>query len=191
MTEFPNDVWASGQMGSKLWLCQEAEKVFKSTELNVVILAGWCGLLGQLMFSRDRLNIKSLKTIDADESTVPLAEKLLGLWIWQKRASVGAMDINKTDFIEAAEIVEPNQMLIVNTSLEHFDSNEWWSKIPNGTNVILQGTNMQHHEHIHLYHSEKQIESEFKLKNVFFSGRLNFDYASDKSFSRYMVIGEK
>lgn len=191
MIDFPSDVWSSGQMGSKLWLCKQVERLFAGVNYNVVILAGWCGLLGQLLLARERLGISRLRTLDVDPTTVELATAMLGLWVWQKKAIAAVVDINKSEFLTADEKMNSSTLMVVNTSLEHFESNTWWQQVPAGSTVILQGANMEHPEHVHLYQSEDQIESEFPMQKVLFRGRLDFDYASSRSFSRFMVIGIK
>ena len=50
MFEIDIDSFSSGQIGSKLWLCQEAEKLFETVN-QVWIYGGWYGLTAFLLKS--------------------------------------------------------------------------------------------------------------------------------------------
>jgi hypothetical protein len=80
--------------------------------------------------------------------------------------------------------------LIINTSTEHFDSTEWFNRIPRGTRVILQGNNMPHDDHV--IHSEtlEDFKKQFLLSDIMYEGAKKFQYP-DWSFTRYMLIGVK
>ena len=74
MQSFPShvDAWSSGQIGSKLWLCQELEKLpaLENRPQTVWILGGWEGTLGFLMLARGKIPIEKLRSFDLDpEST--------------------------------------------------------------------------------------------------------------------------
>jgi hypothetical protein len=101
---------------------------------------------------------------------------------WQFKAHTE--DCNKID------IKSSNPDLVINTSTEHFNSFDWWHKIPLGTVVAVQGNNMPHTDHfIHTANLE-QFSKEFNFSEILYRGEKEFEYPTWK-FTRYMIIGIK
>ncbi len=177
-------------MRSKIWLCETLEELYKkqkfsNSPLKITILAGWAGLLSHLLFVRNQLPIKSIVSYDLDAQATRLAHILNSTWYIEGRFSARTLDINTENFFHE------DTNLWINTSCEHFESHEWWNKIPSNEIVILQGCNMEHSEHFHLFSSPQQLRQTFgPWGEIFFEDQLDFRYESF-SFSRYMVIGRK
>jgi hypothetical protein len=67
---------------------------------------------------------------------------------------------------------------------------EWFSRLPKGTRVILQGNNMPHDDH-HVHSKDLQsFVNLYKLTSVEYKGSLDFNYP-EWSFTRFMIIGIK
>lgn len=187
MFEVNQDAWASGQVQSKLWLCNKLEQFIEpNLKYNVAILGGWYGMLPFLMLSREygyKQWIKSITSFDIDDSCTPIANMVNENWIWQEcKFKSSNQDANLISLDEYD--------LIVNTSSEHFDSMDWFDHIPSGTLTVIQSNDMEHDDHLFHINSELEMVQKFPLNNIDYVGNLFFNYVS-WTFTRYMVIGRK
>lgn len=182
--EIDSDAFSSGQIGSKVWLCEELEKLFDRID-QIWIYGGWYGMTAFLLKSRNNIKIGKIQSWDIDPACEPLADTINENWVWQEwafKAYTG--DCNQL----RPSTGSPD--LIINTSTEHFDDLEWWHRIPKGTIVALQGNDMPHKDH-HVHSSSlEQFSKSYPLTEIYFSGQKDFDYTSWK-FSRFMLIGKK
>ena len=58
-----HDAFSSGQIGSKLWLCEQAEKYFETID-SIWIYGGWYGLTAFLLRARNKINIGNIRSFD-------------------------------------------------------------------------------------------------------------------------------
>lgn len=183
--EIDFDAFSSGQISSKIWLCEALEKInFQSENLSIYILGGWYGLTAFLLLSRGNLSIKQVRSFDISKQNCAVADLLNENWVWREWTFKAIhKDVNEISYDEKPD-------LVINTSTEHIDNLEWWHKIPSGTTVALQGTSMPHPEHTFTLKSLSEFQKTFKLKESFFSDELTLNYP-DKTLSRFMVIGKK
>lgn len=176
------DAFSSGQVGSKIWLCEELESLFDNID-SIWIYGGWYGMTAFLLRSRNNINIQTIRSYDVDPQCEAVADMLNENWVyrdWQFKAHTE--DCNT--------LVPSNVDLIINTSTEHFESLEWFDRIPNGTTVALQGNNMPHEDH-HVHSATlKKFCNQFALTTVLFKGEKEFVYPTWK-FTRFMIIGVK
>ena len=179
---FNKDAFSNGQVDSKLWLCQELERLnWSSTETH--IYAGWYGVLAFLLLSRDRFKVDRIRSFDVDPSCESIADTINENWVfksWRFKAHTEDCNLRVPGLAD----------LIINTSTEHFDSMRWFEKIPAGTRVILQGNNMPHDQHVVHSDSLDNFIQQYPLSNIAYKGQLEFVYP-DWKFVRYMVIGTK
>lgn len=176
------DAWSSGQIGSKLWLCEELEKL-NPPSLNIAILGGWYGMLANMMFIRDRLDIESITSYDIDQSVKSVAEMINNQWALEGRFKARTEDCN--------HLVEyDTHNLIINTSAEHFASMGWFENIPDGKWVVIQSNDMVHDTHVATVPSLSAMIEKYQLSELLYSGEKRFDY-EDWGFSRFMMIGRK
>lgn len=182
--EINQDAFSSGQIGSKLWLCQELERLFDHID-SVWIYGGWYGLTSFLLKTRGVLKVNQIKSFDIDESCEIVADMINENWVWQNwQFKAETVDCNQL------QPKESNPDLIINTSTEHFQSTDWWDKIPKGTCVALQGNNMPHEDHFVHSKSLEEFAALYPLSTTLFQGQKEFVYP-DWSFIRYMIIGIK
>jgi hypothetical protein len=176
------DAFSSGQIGSKLWLCEELERLGWTSNLTY-IYAGWYGITAFLLLSRGKFQVSKIRSLDIDPTCQPVADMINENWLikeWQFKAFTQDCNNYQGQFGD----------LIINTSTEHFDSMEWFDRIPKGTRVILQGNNMPHDDH-HVHSKDLQSFVDlYKLTSVEYKGSLDFNYP-EWSFTRFMVIGIK
>jgi len=176
------DAISSVQIGRKLWLCEELEKIVNSVD-SIWIYGGWYGLTAFLLCSRNNIQIKEIRSIDIDPNCEEIADMINENWKWQgwKFKAVTA-DCNNT--------VPVGVDIIINTSTEHFESMDWWNNIPNGTFVILQGNNMPHDDHVIHSATLQDFIDQYPLTDYYLKGAKEFKYP-EWEFTRFMIMGIK
>ena len=176
------DAFSNGQIGSKIWLCEEIENLFENID-TVWIYGGWYGLTAFLLQSRGNIEIDKIRSYDIDPLCESVADMINENWVidnWKFKAHTE--DCNSLDIVDVD--------LIINTSTEHFDSMDWFNNIPSGTVVALQGNNMLHDDH-HVYSlSINEFSNRYPLSEYLYQGEKEFVYPNWK-FTRFMVIGVK
>lgn len=178
------DAFSSGQITSKLWLCEELENLFDRID-RIWIYGGWYGTTAFLLKSRNNISIDKIRSWDLDPSCEKIADTINENWVWQEwafKAYTG--DCNELQ----PALGCPD--LIINTSTEHFDRMDWWERIPKGMIVALQGNNMPHEDHCVYSDTLDTFVKTYPLSNLMFSGQKDFKYET-WGFSRFMVIGKK
>lgn len=175
------DAFSSGQIGSKIWLCEELEKIGWLSNTTYVY-GGWYGVLSFLILSRGKFQVQRIRSIDIDPTCETNADLLNEYWVWQEWKFKA--------LTEDCNVIKPEGDLIINTSTEHFTTKQWFENIPKGTKVILQGNDMPHADH-HV-HSEtlENFVNEYPLTDIVFKGEKEFIYPTWQ-FKRYMIIGIK
>lgn len=182
MFHLDGDAFSSGQIGSKIWLCEELEKLFNSID-SVWIYGGWYGLTAFLLRSRNNLKVERIVSYDLDPKCKPVADMINENWVYQ--------DWQFKAFTEDCSVLEPkvdNPDLIINTSTEHFETLDWWNNIPAGVVVAIQGNNMVHDDHVVHTETLQQFKEQYQFGKVLFSGEKTFRYP-DWEFTRFMIIG--
>jgi len=179
---FNTDSFSNGQIGSKLWLCEELEKL-KWTSTLTRVYGGWYGVLGFLLLSRGIFQVDRIQSYDVDPECETIADMINNNWVfkeWKFKA-----------YTENCDLLDSSEAdLIINTSTEHFDTMDWFDNIPDGTRVILQGNNMPHDDHVIHSESLDDFISHYPLSEIAYQGSLDFVYP-DWQFTRFMVIGVK
>lgn len=183
------DAFSSGQILSKLWLAEQLELSLKKINfqepLRILILGGWYGITNLIFQIRSTLNIEKVRSIDIDQDACEIADLINNSWVWQewKFKSIHE-DVNNFDYST------DNFNVVINTSVEHINSKNWFNNIPKGYLVIMQSNNMDHDDHCRNHRSCEDLLLDFPLAEVYFSGEKLFEYPS-WSFKRYMIIGKK
>jgi len=180
--EVEKDAFSSGQVGSKLWLCEELEKT-GWTSKTTHIYAGWYGITAFLLLSRGRFKVDHIRSYDIHPECETIANLINQNWEWQNwRFKAFTQDCNK--------VVDGDRDLVINTSTEHFHVMDWFDNIPKGTRIILQGNDMPHDDHF--VHSETLDDfiSHYPLSEYVYTGTKHFQYDT-WGFTRFMIIGVK
>lgn len=176
------DAFSNGQMDSKLWLCRELENLDWDSKLTR-IYAGWYGITGFLLLSREKFMVDRIESYDVDPACETVADMINENWVikeWKFKAYT--RDCNT--------VLSGDPDLIINTSTEHFDSMNWFNNIPKGTRVILQGNDMPHDDHVVHSATLDDFIDHYPLTSIDYYGSLDFVYP-DSQFTRYMIIGTK
>jgi hypothetical protein len=176
------DAFSSGQVGSKIWLCEELEKTRWSSKLTY-IYGGWYGVTAFLLLSRGQFRVDRIRSLDIDPDCESVADMINENWVWQEwKFKAFTQDCNNYEGQYGD--------LIINTSTEHFTSSEWFDRIPKGTRVVLQGNNMPHDDHHVHSKTLEQFQDSYPLSYTVFAGEKHFQYPTWE-FSRFMIIGKK
>lgn len=182
--EFDPTAFMSGQVGSKLWLCEQLEPIllkFK-TPPPIWILGGWYGMTNFLLQSRDA-NVGKVTSFDIDPAATKGAMIMNESFVYLESFAAVTADVNVLDYSDGPPVV-------VNTSAEHMPDRTWFDLIPAGTMVVIQTNNMPHDDHVFAHQNIADLRRDFPLAQYLFSGDLPFKY-EDWGFSRFMVIGVK
>lgn len=179
-----NDAFSSGQISSKIWLCEELERQFDSID-KVWIYGGWYGMSAFLLLSRGNIRIGNIRSYDLDPKCEAVADMINENWVidnWKFKA--------KTQDCNVLDLDWHGPDLVINTSTEHFECLDWWNSIPRGTTVALQGNNMPHEDH-HIHSSSlDEFVKTYPVSTLLYRGQREFEYPTWK-FTRFMLIGVK
>jgi hypothetical protein len=176
------DAFSSGQVASKIWLCEELEKLNWKSDLTYVY-GGWHGITGFLLLSRGKFTVNKIRSLDIDPSCEAIADMINENWVWRDwKFKAFTQDCNKFE----AQYGD----LVINTSTEHFDTNEWFDQLPKGMRVVLQGNDMPHDDHVVHSATLEDFASQYPLSSTAYKSSLTFHYPTWK-FTRYMIIGVK
>lgn len=181
---FDIDAFSHSQVYSKIWLCEELERVCWIPNPTIFVLGGWQGILSFILLSRRNIDIKHIRSFDIDPTCELIADSINNAWVyddWKFKAFT--KDANQIDYSDRPDIV-------INTSTEHFDKLSWFNNIPERTLVCLQGNDLNHDDHKSEYKDFKDFKSKFSFSSILFEGEKKFKYP-EINFSRYMIIGIK
>ncbi len=183
------DSFSDGQIGSKLWLCEELENLGWSSHITH-IYAGWYALTAFLLLNRKKFQVNYIRSFDIDPECQIVADIINSNWICQDwKFKAYTHDCNMI----LKNIMTPDTGkcdLIINTSTEHFKSMDWFHNIPAGTRVILQGNNMLHDDHYVYSETLNDFIKTYPLAEINYTGQKEFKY-SNWGFTRYMIVGIK
>ncbi len=189
--------FAYGQLDSKKWLIEEAQKVWGPSWGTVFVLAGWIGVLPRMIYDK-KITTTKICSFDIDESANRASEFLNQTEVqndWSFKSS--SRDITTMQYPTTYQVLRKDGSscelvalpdVVINTSCEHIqDIKSWWWQIPFGTKVILQSNDGFHiPEHVACFKSLEDFAKTMKLSRT--------DYMGEKAlpeFNRFMLIGVK
>ncbi|MGZ3726644.1 MAG: hypothetical protein ACXWQQ_12625 [Pseudobdellovibrio sp.] len=188
----PADALSHGQIKSKIWLSQKLNSWISkhipqpAEDYTLNWYGSWVGMGPFLFLAQTQLRFLDINLIDLDGAVLEKSRHLLEYW----RCEWSRLHTLHIDFNQFTPSQAPDQFFF-NTACEHDKSEEWLEKIPKGSYIVMQSTNMPHPEHVNspidLRHFVSLNESFLTLLE---SDQLDFKYP-DKSFSRFMIFGVK
>lgn len=183
---FDSTAFMSGQVISKLWLCEELDPILKQvfpedSPPDIWILGGWYAMTNFLLQTRE-CRIGKVTSFDKDPEATRGAMILNEAFEHLGTFKAVTQDVFTLDYSEKPKVV-------INTSAEHM-TREWYDLIPEGTLVVIQSNDMQHDDHDHNHLSVDDMLKDFPVRMKLFTGDLPFDYG-EWLFRRYMMIGIK
>jgi hypothetical protein len=185
------DAFSSSQIASKQWLVEKLEECLQSRYTppeqgyTIWILGGWYSLTNFIMRVRAVVPIRMVRSFDIDPECQPLADRVNKLWEWQDwQFKAETCDVNKLTYAVGTPQV------VINSSVEHMDTDQWYKNIPKGMLVVLQANNMPHHDHVRSYETSAELLEFFPMEECLYEGSMDFNYPQYK-FKRHMIIGIK
>jgi hypothetical protein len=183
------DAFSTAQMQSKIWLVDRLERTLEEHRpiedgYRIWILAGWYALANLLIRLRNKISVLEVRSFDQDPTCEAIADSINNLWVyraWEFKAQT--LDINLLEY-------KPKPDVVINSSVEHMRSNEWFKNIPKGTIVCLQASDMPDEDHVNSISSSRNLIEQYPLEEVFYEGTKRFEF-EDKAFNRVMIIGVK
>lgn len=180
------DSFSHGQVSSKLWLCEELEP-FMPEGTNITILGSWHNVLGFMLSVRKPNYYKTILGVDVDPEVIRVADKITNAW------SFGSNMIR--NICENANDLEfHKEEVIINCSAEHFDTSDWFEKIPEGTLICIQSSDVTTPESPwFITHPSENIEvfkERYPVTETLFLDTMDIQYDS-WGYKRFMLIGRK
>jgi len=182
------DAFSAGQIESKIWAAEQLESIVNDLDigpLRMYVLGGWYSLLHFILSVRKNIDIEYCRSVDLDPIVSYNANKINNSWElqdWKFRA----YPFDANNVIYAQEKIN----CVINTSTEHFDNNNWFKNIDEGTLVLLQGNDLIIDDHVSRPESLEYFINKYPVKNLKFSGTMNFQF-KNMSYNRHMIIGIK
>lgn len=189
----PKDAFSHGQIKSKIWLVDSFNEIASQhidikRKHTLSWYGSWIGLGPFIFLLQSKMQLKEIRLFDINQNSLDASKNILNFWLCEGiLLNTFCEDINNTQPIDS-----PDQ-IFVNTSCEHIVSNDWIKKIPIGSYVILQSTDMRHIEHVN---SPKNLD-DFIAKyasfvEIYSTHQLPVSYDDcDFRFTRYMLFGRK
>ncbi len=190
----PEDVFSDGQVRSKLWLAESfkswSQEVFPQTQdhLTLTWFGSWVGLGPFLLLSLSSLQFRVVNLVELDAASLKTSEKILEYWRL-KGIRVNLIHGDMNQFVPAVNTHFPH--IFINTSCEHDSRTDWLERLPKGSYVVLQSTDMNHPEHVNQVSdlTEFCLRTE-KFLTILKRDQIDFKYET-KCFSRFMIIGKR
>lgn len=181
------DAWSDGQMRSKLWLCQELEKLFAGNDpISLGVYGAWYGTLPFLLLARERLLIREIHLFDLDRDAISVAKQVLRAWDYNPSRPI---HFHVQDCSQPGILTDLTVDLVINTSCEHFENYDWFKNLPKGQRFALQSTDMPHPTHINSPRDMDDFKARLgSMTRLDLEDVLTVSYPNF-SFRRFMVIG--
>lgn len=185
-----DDAFGHAQIISKRSMAEAIETTVRewAIPIRLDLYAGWYGVLAMMLMTRDRIQIDHIRSYDIDSEATQVALRMnRALTIHGFKFSAFTKDVNEI-------YPDPNKVdMVVNTSVEHMDHDDWFRNIPSGMLVGLQGTDMVHDNEIvpNPIRSIDHLMEKYPLNTTDTPKRISFTYSGKVPFERFQVIGRK
>lgn len=182
-----SEAFSHSQIHSKLWLCEKLEPYIPKKSM-VCIIGSWCNVLGTMMLFRNKEKYTSITGIDIDNEAIQLANDLTMAWQIQPNCQLRNIhtDANTFNYL--------GYDIIINCSVEHMESQEWFNLIPDSSLLCIQTSNVLTDSEVWNIKNHTpdllSLQKKYPLRNTIYAGELEFTY-QDLSFKRFMIIGNR
>lgn len=189
----PYESFYHGLVTSKIWLCDELEKIIDEgvlTSPKLCILGGWHNLISFMLLVRRPYGYDSVMSYDKDSAATEVANMICDTWrIQEPMVKNITADVSTMNFRN----VEKNTIFI-NCSVDQFSNTQWYDTIPVGTIVCMQTTDIVDENPPWEINQRTKDLSEFKIKypmsEILYEGTKPIIYPTLK-YNRLMIIGKK
>jgi hypothetical protein len=182
-----------GLVTSKIWLCEELERVIKNRAIknpDMYLLGSWHNLLSFMLIVRNPKLYNIFNCYDKDHSSIAVSNQICDTWQYEyPRVMNHHRNVDDIEFSSAGD-----QSIFINCSVDQFEGTDWYKKIPDNRLVCLQSTDLP------INHNDWEIKQSYdlisdftnvyKVRELIFSGTKFYDYGTTK-YKRHMFIGIK
>jgi hypothetical protein len=176
-----------GQVQSKIWLCESLEP-YIPPNATIAILGSWYNVLGMMLLFRNPNKYNFILGIDKDPNVIPVADKICEGYMIQPNVKI------KNVCADANTYNLQGYQVVINCSVEHMESNDWFNNLTTSTLVCIQSSNVQKSDdNFDIKSPNQSIDSlveKFPCRKFYHKKTKNFQY-NEWGYSRYMTIGLK
>ena len=160
---------------SKVWLLDEVQKILDKTQLDTIYnLGSWYSNMG-LFLVANKLGFNKLINVDIDKDTLTTGQKLLDKLGISDKVEHMHKDANTLDY---RQLKQPG--LVINTSTNDIEGDDWLKNIPEGTLVAMQGRNG----------TLEEFDKQYPLEKTYFLDEVELE-DPETEYERFMKIGVK
>ena len=174
---------------SKLWLCEELEKILDSRHHinpSIKVLGGWHNLMSFMLLIRRPNYYKQIDSYDKDVEAKAVADMICNAWS------------NVTNHIEDVLFLnfsqDPSNTVYINCSVDQFKTTAWYDTIPKGCIVCIQTSDIiddsQDWEILQKTKDIEELKICYPMSETLYTGLNPFKYKAG-DFNRLMLIGIK
>jgi hypothetical protein len=180
-------------ISSKLWLCQELEKVIAGNQIKnpiVHILGSWHNILGFMLLVRNPSLYGAIHGYDIDKESIELSDKVLDNWKYAyPKVYNHNLDVDEVNFSSVG-----NESIFINCSVDQMKDTTWYDNIPENKLVCLQSTDLplttDNWDVKQSYPTKVDFTETYRVRELIYCDSILFDYGHLK-FYRHMMIGIK
>lgn len=189
----PYESFYHGLVLSKLWLCEELEKILDIEGIKkptVNVLGGWHNLISFMMITRNPYRYQEFHSYDKDNESTNVANQICDTWkIEEPRV------YNHTENVSLLDFSTCKNTVFINCSVDQFEDAKWFSTIPNGSIVCMQTTDIiDDNPKWEINQKTKDInelKQRYKLQTILYQNSKNIKYGDNLYYNRLMLIGYK
>lgn len=189
----PYESFRHGLISSKLWLCEELEKVFDQYNLespDIHNLGSWSNILSFMLITRRPNFYNRLYGYDIDPNAKLVADQICDTWMHQEPNVINYVkDISHIEY----ENVNSNSVFI-NCSVDHMEETEWYENIPLGCIVCIQAVDITIPDEPwfirQLTPTLDTLIERYPMSPLYYNGTKRIQYQS-WGYNRFMIIGVK
>jgi len=180
---------------SKLWLLDEVQNILRKAKVNkldtIYNLGSWYGNMGLFLFANQsdsprsviktsthpfgKLQFNNLINVDIDKDTLSTGAKILDKLGIKDKVEHMHKDANTLDY---RQLKQPG--LVINTSTNDIDGDDWLKNIPRGTLVAMQGR----------HGTLEEFDKRYPLRKTYFLDEVELE-DPETEYERFMKIGVK
>jgi len=163
---------------SKVWLLDEVQKILKKSKVKkldtIYNLGSWYSNMA-LFLVANKLGFTNLINVDVDKNTLVTGKKLLDKLGISDKVEHMHKDVNTLDYRSAKA-----PSLVINTSTNDINGDDWLKNIPKGTLVAMQGR----------HGTLEEFDKQFPLRKTYFLDEVELE-DPETEYERFMKIGVK
>jgi hypothetical protein len=172
--------WTPDLVFSKIWLLQQLAKI-KPEVSTMYILGSWFGNLAFMVNYYGFPRVEKLINVEADKKFLKTGKQVLDT-AGYNNIEYMLKDANDLDYRQL-----DGDSVVVNTSLTDMPGRDWFTNLPDGQLVVLQGRDQDPNRN---FYNPQDILKRFPFNQVIYQGRIKLK-DPETEYYRSMVIGLK